>query len=112
MSVSQRLKKSRKHLELSKEKFARLLDVSLSTVNNYEGGDSFPTTRELDKLKIAIPNLDVTWLLTGDGEMFLKDKLQTDDLDYDRHSDIVEEIKRLKKEMKILREEMDELKKQ
>jgi len=69
-----RLRKIRKTLGCTQDEFARHLKVSKPTVVRYESGGRKP---DADFLSILINEfkVNINWLLTGNGEMFLKENL-------------------------------------
>ena len=74
MTVNQRLKQTRKYLDISQEKLARMLDLSSSTIINYEKGKSVPSIKELKVLNEVYPKLNLHWLITGDGKMLKEEE--------------------------------------
>lgn len=65
-----RLKKVRKALGLTQDKFSKELGVSKPTYVRYELGEIWPNATMLSIMTTKY-NIDLNWLLTGDGEMFL-----------------------------------------
>jgi transcriptional regulator with XRE-family HTH domain len=71
IQVALRLKVARKALEITQKKFGELLDLPQNTVKNLETG----VTKITVELAISIEKIhgiNLRWLLTGEGEMFLK----------------------------------------
>jgi len=54
---------------MSQEDFARALDVHKNTVANYEKGGRVPDADYLNNVLRMIPDINPSWLLTGEGEM-------------------------------------------
>jgi transcriptional regulator with XRE-family HTH domain len=63
------LKKLRYELRLSAQKLADATEVSLITMQNYELGKREPKYSFLYKL-LTVYNVNINWLMTGEGEMF------------------------------------------
>jgi len=71
IDISKRIKEARKKLGFSnQQKFADKLEVSLSTLQNYEQGKINIPHTFLEKLNLDF-NINMNWLLTGKGEVFL-----------------------------------------
>ncbi|TCG07868.1 transcriptional regulator [Paraburkholderia steynii] len=66
----QRLVQVREHLQLSQEKMARRLGLSLRAYANYERGERAVPV-ELVRALYEQFSVDPVWLLTGDGHMIL-----------------------------------------
>lgn len=64
-----RIKEIRKTLGLSIAKMANKLDMSASTITNYERGERTPSIEFLLQMNIKL-NVNANWFLTGKGEMF------------------------------------------
>jgi len=69
MDIGERLKKVREFLGLTQEEFAQKLDTTQAVISNYERGARVPTVDFLNRLTKTF-QLDINWLLTGEGEMF------------------------------------------
>lgn len=70
---AENLKKIRKNLNLSVEKFAQKLDIPASTIWGYEGKKRVPSI-ELAIQLYKIFNVNINWLISGNGKMFNDDK--------------------------------------
>lgn len=66
----QRVAQVREHLELSQDKMARQLELSLRAYANYERGERTIPVELLRSLYKRF-SVDPIWLLTGDGHMIL-----------------------------------------
>jgi len=71
MSDNTRFRQIRKALNFSQEDFADKLDVNASSIRNYEAGRQKP--EKLASKLSELFNVNPTWFLTGQGEMFLSD---------------------------------------
>lgn len=69
MNISERFKKARKTLKLTQDDFAKPLGINRSYVASIENGSREPSDTLL-KLIEHEHCLSVTWLKTGEGEMF------------------------------------------
>jgi len=67
--IGARIKKLRKQNKLSQQAFASLLTTSSGYISEVEQGKAQPGSNFLVSLKRAFPDLDLNWLLTGEGEM-------------------------------------------
>ena len=65
-TIKYRLAEFLKHLGIGQAKFAQIIGVSKGFANNV--GDSIRTDN-LNKIAEHYPELNITWLLTGEGEM-------------------------------------------
>ena len=74
MTVNQRFKQIRTELKISQEKIARILEVSASTIKNWEKGKGSPQLIELEKIHSFYPNINFQWLVTGKGEMLIQEE--------------------------------------
>ena len=69
--VNERFKKVREYLGLSQRDLARELGITERTVRNYEVG-KIEVPKTIILALQALFNINPNWLLTGQGEMFLK----------------------------------------
>ena len=67
---TENLKKLRRELRLSAQKLADSMGISLITMQNYELGKREPKYSFLLKL-LTDYNVNINWLMTGEGDMFL-----------------------------------------
>ena len=68
-----RLKKTRQSLGYTQEEFSKILNISKPTIVRYEGGGRDPDAGLLSIL-INKFRVNINWLLTGEGEMYLPGK--------------------------------------
>jgi len=93
MSVGARLKEIRKISKLNQQNFAEKLKVTDKTYWNYEKDVSDISVSCLTNL-FTLFNVNLNWLITGEGEMFLSDK--NDDFDKKVESKINEVLSKHK----------------
>ncbi len=74
--IASRLRLLRETLNVSQVSFAQNLGIPRTTLINYEKGTSIPA--ELLLPLMSVYNVNVSWLLHGDGEMFIKSVTVTD----------------------------------
>ncbi|MBC8018791.1 MAG: helix-turn-helix transcriptional regulator [Verrucomicrobia bacterium] len=67
MSYGERLKIVRGNIP--QEDFAKLLDVHKNTLGRFEREEGKPNIEELQKILSALPDINPTWLLTGEGDV-------------------------------------------
>jgi hypothetical protein len=75
-NIKQRLIMFLKHLGIGQGKFEKNTDIGNGTVNNIKDGIGSP---KLAKIITCYPELNIKWLLTGEGKM-LNTHIQTDGL--------------------------------
>lgn len=68
--VGERIKLLRKALDCNQKEMCELLDLSQSNLAKIENGMLFPGFELMNKLHEKF-NLNIDWLITGTGEMFL-----------------------------------------
>ena len=61
--------------EGNKKKFAEMLGVSPTHIDHWVNRGSLPNAEQLENIHRKL-NVNLNWLLTGKGEMFVKKKLQ------------------------------------
>ena len=76
--INERFKQVRKVLGISQKEFANTLGIGLTTLKDYEKGKFPPKTEVIQKLTHLF-NINPTWLLTGQGSMFLEVEEPKDD---------------------------------
>jgi transcriptional regulator with XRE-family HTH domain len=115
--ISNRFLTWRTELRLSRRNVATYTGVSEKVIYNLERGKTFPGLETIYRVKRAFPDLNLNWLLTGEGEMRLgRGKESTAALAaeesvaerYQSHRD--ELIQSMKQHLKALQEENQRLK--
>jgi transcriptional regulator with XRE-family HTH domain len=71
MQLKDRLKVVFDTQNISQKKFSDILGIGQSTLNNYLTGVSEPNFKNIKLLATAFPNLNINWLLTGEGGMYI-----------------------------------------
>ncbi|HEX8659203.1 MAG TPA: helix-turn-helix transcriptional regulator [Hymenobacter sp.] len=71
-AIGQRIKFLIDSLKISVRKFAQSLDVAETNIRNYIDKGSKPSSEALERIVRAFPQTNLVWLVTGDGEPFLK----------------------------------------
>lgn len=75
MNYQEKIKLIRQKLDISVAKMAKLLDMSASTLTNYERGDRTPSIDFLSQMNIKL-NVNANWFVSGQGEMFNAPKFE------------------------------------
>lgn len=68
---SRRLQLLIKALNMNQSKFAKHLGVTQPNISRMVTGESRISTEILNRIILAYKNVNLHWLLTGDGEMFI-----------------------------------------
>ena len=106
--VSERMSLLIKALGINKNKLSNEMGYYNTMVGNVINMRNLPSFEFLYRLKTAIPNLDMNWLITGKGDMFLKEII---DLNSNEDISIYKElIESLKRENILLREKIEQYK--
>ena len=71
MKFSGKLKKLRKEKKMRQDELAKLLGVSMRTVQNYENANMHPKQREIYYKLAEIFDVDVNYLLTEDESLIV-----------------------------------------
>lgn len=79
MNISHRINEIRRQKKLSQVDFSAALGATQASISQYESGRRIPDTGFLTKL-CSVYNVNLTWLLTGEGEMFTIDRAREDTL--------------------------------
>ncbi|MFW9872548.1 MAG: helix-turn-helix domain-containing protein [Candidatus Thorarchaeota archaeon] len=97
--IGNRIKYLREFLHLSQDQFAKKVGTHKQTISKYERGEQFPKVNMLNPW-VDIFNVNLNWLLTGQGEMFLEKKQE------EKKEEIVSRA-----EFEAFKKEVEELKK-
>ena len=76
-AITERLRKVRSHFGFSQRAMATFLNISAATWHGYEQRGDLPNSTCLENL--ATENININWLLTGDGEMLRSKAIPTDE---------------------------------
>lgn len=79
MSLDQRIRLLIKSKKMSQSEFARLLDVTRGSVNQWLSGKLVPGHKPLMRMFELFPDLSADWLLLGKGEMSFENKYSDSD---------------------------------
>ena len=71
MTIGERIKKLRKHLDLTQGDFAKRIGATQNTMTRYETDKINPSTAAVTLICREF-NVNENWLRTGEGEMFIK----------------------------------------
>ena len=93
MRISERLKKIREAKGLSQKQFAETLGTVLTRISEYERDKVKPTTEILTKLT-EIHGININWLLTGNGNMFIEEEKKSNT----KADEIIEAYEKLPKD--------------
>ncbi len=77
MSIGKRIKELRAELNISSAKFAAAIDIPVRTIGSYERNEVQPGAKFLKAL-IDCYYVNVNWILTGKGNMFISQKTNID----------------------------------
>lgn len=67
MTIGERIKKLRG--TIPQDEFSKRIEVHKNTVGRWERGERSPDSADLNKILSKFPDVNPTWLLTGEGEM-------------------------------------------
>jgi len=96
MTIAKRLKEFRAAMHLTALETADKLGIPARTIGSYERGEVLPGSKFYD-LMIKKYNINLNWLVTGRGSMFISQNLPKDSL-----AEFQEEIKLSNKDMETL----------
>ena len=71
MCLGKRIKEAREFLGIGQKEFAKKIGIIYQTLSKYERSEIKPTTEILTKLT-EIHGININWLLTGNGNMFIE----------------------------------------
>ncbi len=105
-TVYSRILKVRNYNGLNQKEFADKTGVSESSIKKYEKGSSMPGGEFFIGLVQNFPDINIRWLLTGQGEMFLQSSEKPSPGLEERVFALEKELKELKGNYKILFEKV------
>lgn len=103
MSFGQRVKKIKKHNRLSELELQEICGVSSTSLTAYYNEKSEPKLGVVSKLLKKFPVLNARWLLIGEGEMLISNKL---DIANESQPEYGNRIVELEKENSRLKDEL------
>ena len=74
MTIARRIKEIKLVLHLTSIELANKLDIPVRTIGSYERAEAQPSPKFLTALYEQL-NIDINWLLSGKGNMFLDRKV-------------------------------------
>jgi len=77
MNIGQRVKKIRAELNITSVQMANALNIPVRTIGSYERNEVSPGAKFLSAL-IDTYYVNINWLLTGNGNMFISEKINND----------------------------------
>ena len=77
MSIGKRIKELRSVLNISSAELAKSIDIPVRTIGSYERNEVQPGSKFLKAL-IDYYYVNINWVLTGKGNMFISEKLNID----------------------------------
>lgn len=91
--IGKRIKKIRTQLGLTQKQMAKILGLSsFVTISRWERGERTPDQEALNRL-VKLLNVNLNWLLTGEGEMFVKQEGKDELLDQ-----FLQELERIRRD--------------
>ena len=94
-NISQRIQTIMNHYKLNAGDFANRLGVQKSSISHLVSGRNKPSFLFINKLATALPDVDITWFVTGKGNMLRSiekansdmSTVQSEDVEYIRKKD-------------------------
>ena len=77
MSIGKRIKEIRANLHLTSNELAEKLNIPVRTIGSYEREEAQPSPKFLNAL-IENYYININWLLTGKGNMFISNRTEAD----------------------------------
>jgi transcriptional regulator with XRE-family HTH domain len=112
VAIGERIKFLLTSLRMSARAFSQALELSDSTVNNYIAKGTMPGADVIEKIALTYSNVNIVWLVTGQGEPFLpggpQHRSATYIAEYERERDAFKaECDYLRKDIEFLSEKLD-----
>ena len=70
-NMENRIRTIMEHEQMSQQEFAQKLGLSPATLSNIFNGKTRPTNNHVQAIHKAFPNINISWLLFGEGEMYI-----------------------------------------
>jgi hypothetical protein len=109
MSLPQRLKAIMDHYQLSPNSFAEKLLVQRSSLSHLFNGRNKPGWDFLEKLTSVYPEVNLDWLITGNGEMIENQKINIGDNTYQTSTSIPDLFSQLTEEKSVQRKQVHQV---
>ncbi len=77
MSIGKRIKEIRSNLHITTAEMSAKLNIPARTIGSYEREEAQPGSKFLNAL-IENYHININWLLSGEGNMFISDKMELD----------------------------------
>lgn len=112
--IGKRLKQVRKYLKLTQVSLAEKMSITQGTYNRYENDNIEPNIQFLHNYCVYF-NIDINWLITGQGNMLLNSVHQSSNNDLEKQQkrlqDLQKQVDHLKKNIQDIELEYDQEKK-
>lgn len=69
--MKNRIRQIMEHERLNQKEFSETTGISPATLSSIFNGRTSPTLNHVEALLKRFPNLNITWLMSGEGEMFM-----------------------------------------
>jgi transcriptional regulator with XRE-family HTH domain len=79
MEIKDRIKSIMEDQKMTQQEFAEFLQQSPATLSSIFNGRTQPTLKVVDAIKTSIPDINIEWLLYGQGEPYTTHPHATDD---------------------------------
>lgn len=79
--MKDRIRQLMESQHLSQQSFADMLDISPASLSSIFNDRTRPTLNHVDAIKRSFPNINLQWLLYGEGEMFKSGVAETQNQD-------------------------------
>ena len=103
ITEGERIKKIRNNLGLTREDLAKGFGVGENFVGHIEQGRTIPTPHLLFLLCLQY-NVNVNWIITGEGEMFRDNAILNSEFTSQTNNDNLDRIQILEEQVKLLKQ--------
>lgn len=109
MSVYQNIREVQKQLELNNTAFGKIVGKTKTNIANTISGKSVPKIDMIVRMKDEYPSLNLNWLFTGHGPMWL-DKDSLPDYNIQRIKDLEKLVLSYERQLELLEKEVEKCK--
>ncbi len=60
--------------KMTQQSFANFIELSTASLSSIFNGRTNPTLKMVEAIKNKVPNININWLLFGEGEMYVEEK--------------------------------------